>query len=84
MYANEIDSNVTSDMIQRAASQAQAALDTGSWREFKLTLRFLASLQGILENDGIFPLLDDLFSSAAELQAASQEDVSGVSEESTL
>jgi hypothetical protein len=53
----------------------QSALEAGDWREFKLLLRFFACLQGILEGDGVFPVLDQLFDLAADQQAASQEDV---------
>ena len=33
-------------------------------------------MQDILEGDGVFPILDELFSRAADLQTASSEDVS--------
>ena len=48
----------------------------GAWREVKLVLRFLACLQGLLEGEGVFPILEDLFSRAVDLQTASSEDVS--------
>jgi nuclear cap-binding protein subunit 1 len=50
-------------------------METGRWREAKLMLRFCACLQSIFEGDGIFPLLNELFDHAADLQTASQEDV---------
>lgn len=46
----------------------------------KLVLRFLACLQGVLDGDGVFPILDELFSRAVDLQTASSEDVSMVSD----
>jgi nuclear cap-binding protein subunit 1 len=76
LYANDINGDVAKEMLTRVSSRAQEAVDSGCWREFKLLLRFLACLQGILEGDGVFPLLDELFSRAADQQTASQEDVS--------
>lgn len=60
-------------MTQKAT---QEKLETGNWRIFKLLLRFLACLQGLFEGEGIFSVLDELFSRAVDLQAASSEDVS--------
>ncbi len=76
LYANDINADVVKEMLVRVSSRSQEAVDTGSWREFKLLLRFLACLQGIFEGDGVFTVLDDLFSRAADQQTASQEDVS--------
>jgi hypothetical protein len=76
LYANDINGDVVKEMLTRVSSRTQEAVDTGSWREVKLLLRFLACLQGIFEGDGVFPLLDELFSRAADQQTASQEDVS--------
>ena len=50
-------------------------LQAGAWREVKLVLRFLACLQGLLDGEGVFPILEDLFSRAVDLQTASSEDV---------
>jgi nuclear cap-binding protein subunit 1 len=76
LYANDINGDVVKEMLVRISSRSQEAVDTGSWREFKLLLRFLACLQEVFEGDGVFPLLDELFSRAADQQTASQEDVS--------
>lgn len=63
-------------MLARAVTVVQEHLDTGAWREVKLVLRFLACLQGLLEGDGVFPILEELFSRAVDLQTASSTDVS--------
>lgn len=63
-------------MLTKAAKAIQEYLEAGDWREVKLVLRFLACLQGLLEEDGVFPLLEELFSRAVDLQTASSEDVS--------
>ena len=62
--------------MARAAKAVQEYLEAGDWREVKLVLRFLACLQGLLAGDGVFPLLDELFSRAVDLQTSSSEDVS--------
>jgi nuclear cap-binding protein subunit 1 len=76
LYANTEKPEMAQDIVARAAEQTQAALNAGSWREFKLLLRFLSCLTRLYETDGIMPILDELFSRAADLQTASSEDVS--------
>lgn len=63
-------------MLKKAATNAQVAAEKGEWRDFKLLLRLLACSQSLLEGDGVFPVLDELFNRAVDLQAASPEDVS--------
>jgi nuclear cap-binding protein subunit 1 len=65
-------------IIGKVGGHIQIALEGGRWREFKLLLRFFACLQDILEGDGVFPVLDQLFDWAADQQAASQEDAVGL------
>lgn len=67
---------VAQELLTRAAKAIQEYLEAGHWREVKLVMRFLACLQGLLEEDGVFPLLEELFSRAVDLQTASSEDVS--------
>lgn len=67
---------VTQELLTGAAKAIQEYLEAGRWREVKLVLRFLACLQGLLEEDGVFPVLEELFSRAVDLQTASSEDVS--------
>ena len=63
------------EILKRAGDTLQRYLDNGSWREVKLVLRFLGCLQGLFEGDGVFPVLEELFSRAVDLQTASSEDV---------
>jgi len=63
-------------VLEKAQTIIQGYLNVGDWREVKLVLRFLACLQGILEGDGVFPILEELFNRAVDLQTASSEDVS--------
>lgn len=67
---------VVQELLNMAAKAMQEYLEGGHWREVKLVLRLLACLQGLLEEDGVFPLLEELFSRAVDLQTASSEDVS--------
>lgn len=63
-------------VLTKAAVKIQLAAEKGQWRDFKLMLRFFACLQSLLEGDGVFSVLDELFNRAVDLQAASSEDVS--------
>lgn len=67
-------------VLARLAKDLESAIAAGEWREVKLYLKFMACLQGSLEGDGVFPLLEELFSRAADLQTASSEDVSSLVE----
>jgi nuclear cap-binding protein subunit 1 len=76
LVANALKSEIMGAVLERLAQELQSAIAKGQWREVKLYLRFLACLQGNLEGDGVFPLLDELFNRAADLQTASSEDAS--------
>ena len=62
-------------ILTMAGDAVQGHLKAGAWREVKLILRLFACLQGLLEGEGVFPILEDLFSRAVDLQTASSEDV---------
>ncbi|KAL9127739.1 MAG: hypothetical protein Q9217_003448 [Psora testacea] len=66
------------EVLERIVARLQEYLDQGAWREVKLVLRFLGCLQGILEGDGVFPMFEELFSRAVDLQTASSEDSLGL------
>ena len=57
------------------ADSVQNHMRNGAWREVKLGLRLLVCLQVMLEGDGVFPVLEELFSRAVDLQTTSSEDV---------
>ena len=67
---------VTQELLAKVGPVIQQHLEAGSWREVKLMLRLLGCLQGIIERDGVFPILEEFFSRAVDLQTASSEDVS--------
>ncbi|CAK1365649.1 Nuclear cap-binding protein subunit 1 [Cercospora beticola] len=78
LYANAEKSEMTEDVIKHVAQELQAAMDAGKLKEVKLLLRFLACLGPLFEQDGIVPILDELFDKAADLQTASTEDAVGI------
>ena len=83
MYTNETKVDFVKALLEETRSRTQEAIDNGEWRSFKLLLRFLGCLQPLFEGDGVFPLLDELFNKAADLQTASSDDVSGTRDHAT-
>ncbi|RDA95772.1 hypothetical protein CP533_5114 [Ophiocordyceps camponoti-saundersi (nom. inval.)] len=77
LVANTLRPAVVDAVLARLARDIDGSLESGEWRQLKLLLKFLACLQPCLEGDGIFPLLDELFARAADLQTASSEDTIG-------
>ena len=75
LVINPQRSELVQDILARVGRAIQEYLEVGAWREVKLVLRFLGCLQGLLEGDGVFTILEELFSRAADLQTASSEDV---------
>ena len=78
LFAHTEKVEVAKEVIEKAGAQLQENLDKGQWRNVKLSLRFLACLSRLYEQDGIFPILDELFGHAVDLQTASAEDTVGV------
>ncbi|RCI08094.1 hypothetical protein L249_6278 [Ophiocordyceps polyrhachis-furcata BCC 54312] len=75
LVLNTLKPDVVDVVLARLARDIDVSLGSGEWRQLKLLLKFLACLQPCLEGDGIFPLLDELFARAADLQTASSDDV---------
>lgn len=75
LLANAQKPELTADVLSKLGEALQRRLELGEWREVKLYLRFLACLQGIFEGDGIFTILEEFFSRAADLQMKSSDDV---------
>lgn len=75
VVVNALKSELVDMVLARLATQIEKNVGKGQWREVKLLLKFLACLQGCLEGNGVFPLLEDLFTRAADLQTASSDDV---------
>ena len=75
LHANVQKPEFTTEILAKVGAALQKHMDLGEWREVKLHLRLLGCLQGMFEGDGVFPILDELFSRAADLQMKSSEDV---------
>ncbi|KAK5326699.1 Nuclear cap-binding protein subunit 1 [Exophiala xenobiotica] len=69
---------LVTDVLTKIGEALQRRLDLGVWREVKLYLRFLGCLQGLFSGDGVFAILEELFSRAADLQMKSSEDSLGL------
>ncbi|KAH0543349.1 hypothetical protein FGG08_002305 [Glutinoglossum americanum] len=78
LVSNPQKPEIAKEALVRAASDARKYLEDGSWRQFKLSLRFLGCLQGLFEGDGVFTVLEELFSRAIDLQTASSDDGLGL------
>lgn len=65
-------------LLTRLADAIEDRIAQGEWRDVKLYLKLLGCLQSCLEGDGVFPVLEELFARAVDLQTASSEDVSAL------
>ncbi|KAH7033132.1 MIF4G like-domain-containing protein [Microdochium trichocladiopsis] len=77
LVVNSLKPELLGDLLARLASATQERIQAGEWREVKLYLKLLACLQACLEGDGLFPVLEELFSRAVDLQTASSDDTIG-------
>jgi hypothetical protein len=75
LVANTLKPEIVGAILTLVAQETESKIAQGEWKHVKLYLKFLACLQACLQGDGIFPLLEELFSRAADLQTASSEDV---------
>ncbi|KAK5134803.1 hypothetical protein LTR08_006035 [Meristemomyces frigidus] len=78
LFANAENADVAKQVVGEATPLLQELLAAGQWREFKLMLRFLACMSQLYEEDGIIPILDELFNRAVDLQTASPDDAVGI------
>lgn len=78
LLANARKPEFGADVIKKLGEEVQAHVDNGDWRAVKLYLRFLSCLQGLFEGDGVFPLLEEFFVKAADLQTKSSDDALGL------
>lgn len=76
LVINTLKPELVDEVLARLAQATESKISLGEWRDVKLYLKFLACLQACLEGDGLFPVLEELFSRAADLQTASSDDVS--------
>ncbi|KAG9247096.1 MIF4G like-domain-containing protein [Calycina marina] len=74
LHANTQKEELVKEVLQRAATGLNTSIVKGEWRDVKLYMKFLGSLQGLLEDEGIFPVLQDMFTKAVELQTENAEE----------
>ncbi|KAL2023829.1 hypothetical protein VTK56DRAFT_1096 [Thermocarpiscus australiensis] len=77
LVANADRPEVVDMLLAKLAGLVEGRIAEGQWRDVKLYLKLLACLQGCLEGEGVFPVLEELFSRAVDLQTASSEDTIG-------
>lgn len=78
LFAHMEKKEAAQDIVSTAAEWFDEYINKGQWRSAKLMLRFLACLSRLFEQDGVFPILDELFNRAVDLQTASPEDAVGL------
>ncbi|RFU25990.1 hypothetical protein B7463_g10356, partial [Scytalidium lignicola] len=78
LVINTVKPEMVDDLLAKAAEETTSAVANGDWRGVKLYLKFLGSLQGLLEGDGVFSVLQDLFTKAVELQTENNDDTIGI------
>lgn len=76
LLANVARPEVVDLLLAKLAGLVEGGIRTGEWRAVKMYLKLLGCLQGCLEGEGVFPVLEELFARAVDLQTASSEDVS--------
>ena len=67
---------VAEEVLRRTALRTNAAIAKGEWRETKLLMKFLGSLQGLLDGEGVWTVLQDILTKAVDLQTENNEEVS--------
>ncbi|SPO00623.1 related to cap binding protein 80 (Cbp80) [Cephalotrichum gorgonifer] len=77
LFANTLKPDIVGDILTKVTAETESRVKTGDWRGVKLCLKLLACLQSCLTGDGIFPVLEELFSRAVDLQTASSDDTIG-------
>lgn len=76
LVANTNKPQIVDMLLAKLTSTLETKIAEGDWRDVKLYLKLAGCLQSCLEGDGVFPVLEELFSRAVDLQTASSEDVS--------
>ena len=75
LVANADKPEIVDILLTKLVANIESRIRDGEWRDVKLYLKLLACLQSCLEGEGLFPVLEELFSRAVDLQTASSEDV---------
>lgn len=75
MYIDTIKRELVTEVLEKLVLKLNDSIPKGDWREVKLLMKFLGSLQGILEGEGIWIALQDLLTKAVDLQTENNEEV---------
>jgi nuclear cap-binding protein subunit 1 len=75
LIVNTMRVEIVGEVLNRAAVATNGSIAKGDWREVKLYMKFLGSLQGLLEGEGVFPVLQDILTKAVDLQTENNEEV---------
>ncbi|KAL5319534.1 hypothetical protein ACEPPN_012589 [Leptodophora sp. 'Broadleaf-Isolate-01'] len=80
LVANTMRKNgeaVAEEVLRRTAIRTNTAIAKGEWREVKLLMKFLGSLQGLLDGEGVWIVLQDILTKAVDLQTENNEETIG-------
>lgn len=77
LLVNPLKSDCAQTVLAKTAERIEAAIARGDWRDAKLHLKFLGCLQPILQDEGVWPVLEELFARAVDLQTTSSDDTLG-------
>lgn len=76
MVLNTLKEEMVMQLLERTIKDLNKSIIKGDWRQVKLYMKFLGSLQGLLEGDGVFTILQDFLTKALDLQTENNEEVS--------
>ncbi|KAE8450106.1 hypothetical protein EG329_006887 [Mollisiaceae sp. DMI_Dod_QoI] len=77
LVVNTWKSEMTEEVLKRTGERVNEAIIKGEWREVKLLMKFLGGLQGVLEGEGVWIVLQDLLTKAVDLQTENNEETIG-------
>lgn len=77
LVVNTIKGEMVEEILKRTAERCNGAIGRGEWREVKLLMKFLGGLQGVLEGEGVWIVLQDLLTKAVDLQTENNEETIG-------
>ncbi|KAH6626975.1 MIF4G like-domain-containing protein [Chaetomium sp. MPI-SDFR-AT-0129] len=77
LLANTTRPEVVDLLLAKIVALVEEKIGSGEWRDVKLYLKLLGCLQSCLDGEGVFPVLEELFARAVDLQTASSEDTIG-------
>jgi len=76
LNVNILRSELVEELLKRTAARTNERIKEGEWREVKLLMKFLGGLQGLLEGEGVWVVLQDILTKAVDLQTENNEEVS--------